>query len=83
MIGLAACGIRSEPGLVRGQLAELHAYATQSRDTLDTIRTDLRAEAERLRDREHRLDAARGEHRLAVAEFRQQLLDWQSKVGEL
>ncbi len=69
--------------LVRGQLAELHSYATQSRDTLDGLRTDLRTEAERLRDREHRLEAARGEHRLAVAEFRQQLLDWQSKVGEL
>lgn len=69
--------------LVRGQLAELHSYATQSRDTLDTLRTDLRAEGEQLRDREQRLEAARGEHRLAVAEFRQQLLDWQTRVGEL
>jgi chromosome segregation ATPase len=69
--------------VLRNQLAELHAYASQSRDTLDAIRTDLRAEGERLRGRETDLEKARTEHRLAVSEFRAQLHDWQAKVGEL
>jgi DNA repair exonuclease SbcCD ATPase subunit len=69
--------------VLRGHLAELHAYADQTRAELDALRADVRAEADRLRDREQALEKARSEHRLAVAEFRQQLLDWQSRVGEL
>ncbi len=69
--------------VLRGQLAELHAYANQTRDTLDGLRNDLRIETERLRYRETELERARGEHRLAVSDFRGQLIDWQSKVGDL
>jgi chromosome segregation ATPase len=35
--------------ILRSQLTELHGYASQSRETLDRLRTDLRSEAERLR----------------------------------
>jgi chromosome segregation ATPase len=69
--------------VLRGHLTELHAYAAQTRGDLDAARAELRADADRLRDREQALEAARSEHRLAVAEFRNQLLDWQARVGEL
>lgn len=69
--------------VLRGQLAELHTYANQTRDTLESLRNDLRVETERLRYRETELDRARGEHRLAVSEFRAQVIDWQTKVNGL
>lgn len=69
--------------VLRGQLAELHTYAGQTRDTLESLRNDLRVETERLRYRETELERARGEHRLAVSEFRAQVLDWQAKVNDL
>jgi len=69
--------------VLRGQLAELHSYASQTRETLDSVRTELRTEADQLREREATIERSRAEHRLAVAEFRQQLLDWQARVGDL
>lgn len=69
--------------VLRGQLGELHTYANQTRDTLESLRNDLRVETERLRYRETELDRARGEHRLAVSEFRAQVIDWQTKVNGL
>jgi chromosome segregation ATPase len=69
--------------VLRGNLGELHDYARQTREELDAVRSQLRADAEQLRQREYDIESARSEHRLAVTGFRQQLLDWQSKVGEL
>lgn len=69
--------------VLRGQLAELHTYANQTRDTLESLRNDLRVETERIRYRETELERARGEHRLAVSEFRAQVHDWQAKVNDL
>jgi len=43
----------------------------------------LQSQAEDVRRRELTLFSARDEHRLAVAHFRQQLLDWQDQVGEM
>jgi hypothetical protein len=68
---------------LRGQLAELHAYAAQTRGALDAVRSDARAELDSVRKRAEDLESARSEHRLAVAEFRNQLLDWQGKLGTL
>ena len=75
--------LNSAREILNGQLAELHTYAGQSRETLDALRYELRAEAERIRNREQELDRAKGEHRLAVSEFRSQLHDWQDRVAEL
>jgi chromosome segregation ATPase len=69
--------------VLRGHLGELHSFAGQTRDDLDAARSQLKAEADRLRDREQAVEKARAEHRLAVAEFRQQLHDWQARVTEL
>ena len=60
---------------LRGQLEELHSQAAQSRDA-------LRAEAVNLAEREQALEVARAEHRLAVTEFRQQLLEWQARLAD-
>jgi hypothetical protein len=62
--------------LLRGHLGELHAFAGQTRQELDAARTALRAEADTL-------DRQRADHRLAVSEFRQQLLTWQATIAEL
>jgi hypothetical protein len=55
--------------VLRGQLAELHAFAEASRAEI--------------RQREEGIEKARDEHRLAVSGFRQQVLEWQAKVGDL
>jgi chromosome segregation ATPase len=68
---------------LREHLAEVHAYARQSREDLETARQQVQGEVERVRQRELELQVARDEHRLAVAAFRQQLIEWQGKVGEM
>ena len=62
---------------LREHLAEVHAYARQSRDDLEPPAQQVQAEAERVRQQELALHVARDEHRLAVAAFRQQLIEWQ------
>jgi chromosome segregation ATPase len=68
---------------LREHLAELHAYARQAREDLDGARRHVQAEAERVRQQDLALQVARDEHRLAVAAFRQQHIDWQAQVGEI
>lgn len=68
---------------LREHLAEIHTYARESRDDLETARRQGQDESERLRQQEQALNLARDEHRLAVAAFRQQLIEWQSAVGEM
>jgi hypothetical protein len=68
---------------LRSHMAEVHAYTRHGREDLELIRAQVRAEAERVRQQEAALHHDRDEHRLAVAEFRQQLIDWQGQVDEL
>jgi hypothetical protein len=68
---------------LREHLAEVHAYARQSREDLETARKQVQGEADRVRAQELELEVARDEHRVAVAGFRQQLMEWQMKVGEI
>ena len=69
--------------MLHGHLTELNDFARQSRTDLDAVRAQMREEAERLRGQEATLDRAKGEHRLAVTAFRQQLIEWQGKVAEM
>src|SRR5262249_44236466 len=62
--------------MLKGQLAELHVYAGECRAELDAARAEIR-------QREQAFEQARDEHRLAVSAFRQQVLEWQSKIGDL
>jgi len=66
---------------LRGQLAELHAYARQSQDDLEALRAQVQDETERLRRQEAQLSRSRSEHRLTVASFKQQLLEWQARFA--
>jgi hypothetical protein len=68
---------------LRGHLTELHDFARLSREDLTAIRAQVRQEADRLRDQEEGLNRAKAEHRLAVAAFRQQLVDWQAQVADI
>jgi len=68
---------------LREHLAELHSYARQSRDDLELLRGQVQAEAEQVRQERQALHRGRDEHRLAVAAFRQQIIDWQGQLAEL
>jgi len=68
---------------LREHLGELHAYARDARADLEALRTQVQAEAERVRRQEVSLHRERDDHRLAVAAFRQQLIDWQAQVAEM
>src|SRR5262249_44876823 len=68
---------------LREHLAELHAYARQSREDLEALRSHVQDEAERVLQQERGLHQLRDEHRLAVAAFRQQLIEWQGQVADM
>jgi chromosome segregation ATPase len=68
---------------LREHLGELHAYARQCHDELEALRAQAQAEAEQVRQQGLALHRARDEHRLAVAAFRQQLIEWQGQVAEM
>jgi chromosome segregation ATPase len=68
---------------LREHLGEIHEYARQSREDLEAARQHVQAESERVLQQDLALRVARDEHRLAVAAFRQQLLEWQGRVGEM
>jgi hypothetical protein len=68
---------------LRGHLAELHAYARQAREDLEGGRSQVQAEADKLQLQGLALLRSKDDHRLAVAAFRQQLIEWQGQVGEM
>jgi hypothetical protein len=68
---------------LRGHLTELNEFARTSRADLEAARDQIRAEAERLREQHETLDRAKDEHRLSVAAFRQQLIEWQGTVADI
>lgn len=68
---------------LKSHVAELHDYARQSHADLETVRTQVQAETDRLREQQSSLVKARSDHRLAVTAFRQQLIDWQGRVAEM
>jgi hypothetical protein len=75
--------LSSARDMLRGHLSELHDFARLSREDLAAIRVQVRQEADRLREQEESLNRAKGEHRLAVTAFRQQLIDWQGQVTDM
>ena len=68
---------------MRSQLAELHAYAVKSQEDLQTVRSQVQDELNRLHEQEQALNRAKSEHRLAVSSFRQQLIEWQSRFSNM
>jgi chromosome segregation ATPase len=68
---------------IREHLAELHSYAHQSQEDAEALRSQALLEAEEVRQQRLLVHRAREEHRLAVAAFRQQLIQWQGQVREM
>ncbi|HYV38689.1 MAG TPA: hypothetical protein VE988_23595 [Gemmataceae bacterium] len=68
---------------MRDHLDEVHTYAAQCREELETLRLQLQTEAERVQQQEQGLRRGQDEQRLAIAAFRQQLIDWQGQIGEM
>lgn len=68
---------------LREQLAEIHSFARQARDQLELAHQQVQVDYERLRQQELAVHGTRDEHRLAVAAFRQQLIEWQGQVSEM
>jgi chromosome segregation ATPase len=68
---------------LREHLAELHTYANQAQEDLESLRAQVRVEAEQVRQQEIFLHKAREDQRLAVAAFRQQLIDYQGQLAEM
>jgi chromosome segregation ATPase len=68
---------------LREHLGELHTYARQSQEDLDALRAQIQLEAEQVRQQQQALHRAREEHRLAVAAFRQQLIEWQGQIVDM
>src|SRR5262245_7781803 len=68
---------------LRGHLAEIHAYISQGRTDLESLRDGVGREQQRLREQEQHLHRSRDAHRLSVAEFRQQMSEWQGQLAEL
>ncbi|VTS00902.1 hypothetical protein : [Tuwongella immobilis] len=68
---------------LQGNLGELHETAEQSKAELEHLRRDVQTEIERLRREEQNLGQARSDHRQSVAAFRQQLIEWQSRIAEI
>jgi hypothetical protein len=68
---------------LRSQLVELHSFAEKSQAELETVRNLIRDDLDRLRTQEQALNRSKAEHRLAVASFRQQLIEWQTRFSEL
>jgi hypothetical protein len=70
-------------GQLRAHLTELHGYARASREDLDSWRGQVRTQADDVQRQMQSVHQAREDHRLAVAAFRQQLIEWQGQVSEL
>lgn len=68
---------------LKNHVAELHDYARQSYEDLESLRTQVVSETERLREQQSGLAKARNDHRHTVTAFRQQLIDWQGKISDM
>ncbi len=68
---------------LRTHLTEVHEYARRAHDEVDTLRSEVEKDAELNRQQAAVLRRSRDEDRLAVASFRQHLIEWQSKVSDM
>ena len=68
---------------LRDHLAEVTTYTRQCQEELESLRTQVQADGERVQQQELALRRSQDEHRLAVVAFRQQLIDWQAQVAEI
>jgi len=68
---------------LRNHLSEIHAYVRQCQDEMEQLRGRLQGDLDKLIDQEQTLRRNQDEHRLAMAAFRQQMIDWQGQITDL
>jgi hypothetical protein len=81
--GAAVDRLSSAREALRNHLSEIHQYVRACQDELEQVRTRLQGDLDKLQEQEQTLRRSQDEHRLAMAGFRQQLIDWQGQIGEL
>jgi len=67
---------------LRDHLGEIHQYVRQCQEELEQMRGRLQQDLDQLHAREQGLRRSQDEHRLAMAAFRQQLIDWQAQIAD-
>ena len=68
---------------LRAHVAELHDYTQQCHRDLQTLRSQIQSDYERVRAAQLAVQHERSEHRLAVTAFRQQLIEWQGRIADM
>jgi hypothetical protein len=68
---------------LREHLSEVHQYVRGCQDDAERWRQRLRADLDKVLDHEQAFGRRQEEHRLAMAGFRQQLIDWQAEIVEM
>ncbi len=68
---------------LRNHLGEIHQYVRQCQDDLTQLRGKLQNDLEELQTHEQSLRQRHDEHRLALAAFKQHLVEWQGQIAEL
>src|SRR5262249_6487998 len=67
---------------LREYLEEIHNYTRSCQEDLENLQGAVQADAERLDQQAQQLRRGQDEHRLAVAGFRQQLINWQGQLTD-
>lgn len=69
--------------LLQEHLREFHDYAKIAREDLELLLKESRDQQNRSQDSESKIIKAREEHRLSIASFKQQLIEWQHNLIEI
>lgn len=69
--------------LIQEHLKEFHSYALNARQDLDALIKESRNQQSQSQETESKILKAREEHRLSIASFKQQLIEWQHKLIEI
>ena len=69
--------------LLQEHLREFHDYAKIAREELELLLKESRDQQNRSQDSESKIIKAREEHRLSIASFKQQLIEWQHNLIEI
>lgn len=66
--------------LLQEHLREFHDYSKVAREELDLVLKDSRDQQNQSQDTESKIIKAREDHRLSIATFKQQLIEWQHNL---
>jgi len=69
--------------LLQEHLREFHDYAKIAREELELLLKESRDQQNRSQDSESKIIKAREEHRLSIASFKQQLIEWQHNLIDI